>query len=439
MNPEPRSPIIIPTEVQDHIIDLLYEGKATSSANQQALRVCALVSTRWLARSRKWLLRDREVVLYGGVDMRPRRKMAHLTTIVQSPYLTLTPYIRHVVIIGPNVVYRLTSAIGGTSDQYAECNQALERVLPFVKNARTLTIRQIHWEKLNERNKSEVASMRRITSVNMQFVPVSTVSRVLYQIYTVWATRIRMLDIDWVNPEERTLPLPDLKVHLPRLHTLRVGGRVDQSVGRTLLSPEVFKMMQSLQTISIRTFEEESLYILGRIRYLGSRLRHLELTVPVFWMYDISDDKHPLPDPFHPVPFPVTLHHNPNLRTLSFAHVVNLSRENWWISRIISTSSSKMLDVHLTVAIRINTVAAGDLSELEETLIGSDPTKRRILHIHPEETPGSEFEETLRDFLSLLNARGDLHFHPGELPLFILSSIVSISDNPSESDFSHFK
>ncbi|KAG6816373.1 hypothetical protein H0H87_006646 [Tephrocybe sp. NHM501043] len=245
--------------------------------------------------------------------------------------------------------------------------------------------------------------MSRITSLSLRYIPRSTFTDVFLSTLKTWGKRLESLDIDWIHPDKST-PVPPLDVMLPELHSLRVGGRLDRTAGDLLLSSDSFRKMPALRLLNVRTFEEDSLLLLLRSRYLGKKLLHFDMTIPVFWSCDISDEN---------FPFPVNLRYNKNLYSLRFSHPIHLGRDAWFVAKMSATASSKNLNVHITVSSGVSQemLAACDASELDRCLIGTDVTKRRILHVHPDSHPPPWYKATIHALLPELSRHGYLLVH----------------------------
>ncbi|KAG6917648.1 hypothetical protein DXG01_001755 [Tephrocybe rancida] len=391
----------LPAELQDYIIDHLHGIKLGSWDRRETLHSCSLVSSRWLKRTRKWLFNNLGPVhvVYGGADYKHQRNVPQLLLLLESPHTTIAKYIKHITIYGPDIASRqvYTNVKKGSPEQYAECSRMLGMVLHHLPHVHSLNLIRVTWNLLSDSAKSLILSMPHVTSLTWKYIPRATISDSLGTACGAFGTRLECLDIDWVHSEGKLPPIPPLRITLPHLHTLRVGARLERTAGSLLLSPESFRAMPALHTLSIRTFEEESLSLLGRVKHLGSQLLHLELDIPVFWSCDISDDK---------CPFPISLHHNTKLLTLRFTSPIILNKDSWWVSKIIASAPSPNLHVHITVCTRHSisqqALAESDVSALESSITYDH---RRVLHVHPDRYSNTSppwFESTIESLFAEL-------------------------------------
>ncbi|KAG6909748.1 hypothetical protein DXG01_015464 [Tephrocybe rancida] len=353
-----------PAEIDDQIIDQL-------QGDPKLLCKCALVSSKWLARSRYVLLHNYELLFAcHHYPQNYNKKLVRAFGFVKS---TLAPLVASIYIAGnDNEILEeeyteedIDYSVTGEDYEYKEINRVMAEVLPKIPRGSILglTLRCVTWNRLSSHNQAMLLSLPNINTFTLKEVTLGSLPQLISLLLNY--RNLERLDIQTVlypqpNGSQHTF-IPAVESPFPHLRSVTLHIE-DRTCCLATISPLWFIFPLQLRALRIST-ENHLAAAATLIRAAGPSITDLTFSTG-FQRTDWVT--------------PISLSENVNISKIIIRHYIN-PREIPWLSALLLTLRClPSATVYIVLCIEeerekgLEQWAAVRLSTLEDSILERD-------------------------------------------------------------------
>ncbi|KAG6910356.1 hypothetical protein DXG01_011425 [Tephrocybe rancida] len=269
-----------PAEIDDLIIDQL-------QGDPELLCKCALVSSKWLARSRHVLLHNYELLFGCYMHYTPNynERLIRAFSFVES---TLAPLVASIYVAGNNheildgeyTEEEVEASVAGAGYEYDEINRVMEEVLPKIPRGSNLglSLRCVTWNRLSSRNRAMLMSLSNINTFTLKEVTLGSFPQLISLLLNY--RNLERLDVQSVlyprpNGSQHTI-VPAVESPFPHLRSVALHIE-DRTYCLATISPLWFIFPLQLRALRIST-DNHFAAAANLIRAAGPSLTDLTLS-----------------------------------------------------------------------------------------------------------------------------------------------------------------